>query len=145
MLERSRKSAIVMTAIATIPPGAILYAGEAAQASARGLTDKLDPLTGGIVLVLAMAVLIVLASRAFYAAFKASCYYGREGALRWALFALLLAIQWLMTLLILPDPDRASSMGPYVISSLLETGLRIIALVVSFWVAFQLIKRNQPG
>jgi hypothetical protein len=48
-------------------------------------------------------------------------------------------------LLILPYPDRASSMGPYVMSSLLETGLRIIALVVSFWVAFQLIKRNQPG
>jgi predicted PurR-regulated permease PerM len=143
ILERSRQSAIVMAALAIVPSTAVLSTREVARYVS--MREGADFSVGAFVatVILSALILTVLASRFMYARFRQGRYYGRAGALRWAVFGALLAVLWLLGSLVTPYPDRDASLIPYVLFSLLEIGTRIAALAVSFWIAFHVIGRRR--
>ena len=140
MLERSKKSAVVMTAIALVPPCAVLFFGASARAASRqGM--QLDILTGIAIFLVVEFIVIILISRWMYGIFKAGYYYGSGGVFRWSIFGLLVATLWTIGFVVLADPRSVDYLAGYLSASLLDFVYRVGSVLISYWVVFRLIRR----
>ena len=78
-----------------------------------------------------------LASRYLYSRFTSPAHYGVSGGLRWALFGAMLALLCFLASYVLPLPDRDGDLAPYALLRLLDFVVVVLAMLVSYRVAFQ--------
>jgi phosphatidylglycerophosphate synthase len=124
-----------MATAAVLLPLAVVYARRVARYSEQ--RGELDAGVTVAVFLVGAPLLVFLASRYLYSRFTSPAYYGVSGGSRWALFGAMLALLGFLASYVLPLPNRDGDLVPYVLLRLLDFVVIVLAMLVSYRVAFR--------